>query len=90
MIRRLLLILLAALVFAAPARADDIAVAGRSVVRVVAWAVDGLVLLLPVALWSAWFTPGHRRVGDWAAGTYVVRHRARARAPSSRGTTMSG
>src|SRR3954470_20803621 len=35
MIRRFLLTLLAALVFAAPARADDIAVAGRSVVRVV-------------------------------------------------------
>jgi V8-like Glu-specific endopeptidase len=35
MIRRLLLILMAALAFAAPARADDIAAAGRSVVRVV-------------------------------------------------------
>jgi uncharacterized RDD family membrane protein YckC len=53
----------------------------RSLVRVVAWIVDGLVLLLPVALWSAWFTPGHRRVGDWAAGTYVVRHRGPARVP---------
>jgi len=35
MIRRLLLLLLTALAFSAPARADDIAVAGRSVVRVV-------------------------------------------------------
>src|SRR3954465_639909 len=35
MIRRLLLLLVAAMAFAAPARADDIAVAGRSVVRVV-------------------------------------------------------
>src|SRR3954465_10252269 len=35
MIRRLLLMLLTALAFASPARADDIAVAGRSVVRVV-------------------------------------------------------
>ena len=35
MIRRLLLMLLTFLAFAAPARADDIAVAGRSVVRVV-------------------------------------------------------
>ena len=35
MIRHLLLILLAAFAFAAPARADDIGVAGRSVVRVV-------------------------------------------------------
>jgi S1-C subfamily serine protease len=35
MIRRLLLLLVTMLAFAAPARADDIAVAGRSVVRVV-------------------------------------------------------
>jgi V8-like Glu-specific endopeptidase len=35
MIRRLLLMLMTLLAFAAPARADDIAVAGRSVVRVV-------------------------------------------------------
>jgi uncharacterized RDD family membrane protein YckC len=49
----------------------------RSLVRVAAWLVDGLALLVPVALWSAWFTPGHRRVGDWLAGTYVVRGRNR-------------
>jgi uncharacterized RDD family membrane protein YckC len=61
----------------------------RSLVRVAAWLVDGLVLLVPVALWSAWFTPGHRRVGDWLAGTYVVRGRGRpgvaraTRSPSS-------
>jgi uncharacterized RDD family membrane protein YckC len=46
----------------------------RSIVRAAAWVVDGFTLLLPVALWSAWFTPGHRRVGDWVAGTFVVRH----------------
>jgi uncharacterized RDD family membrane protein YckC len=49
----------------------------RSLVRLVAWLVDGLALLVPVALWSAWLTPGHRRVGDWVAGTYVVRSRRR-------------
>lgn len=49
----------------------------RSFVRLVAWVVDGLVLVLPVALWSAWLSPGHRRVGDWVAGTYVVRSRSR-------------
>jgi uncharacterized RDD family membrane protein YckC len=49
----------------------------RSLVRVAAWIVDGLVLLVPVALWSAWLTPGHRRIGDWLAGTYVVRQRTR-------------
>jgi uncharacterized RDD family membrane protein YckC len=49
----------------------------RSLVRVAAWVVDGLALLVPVALWSAWFSPGHRRVGDWLAGTRVVRQRTR-------------
>ena len=48
----------------------------RSTVRLLCWAVDGLVLLLPVALWSVVFSPGHRRVGDFAAGTFVVRRRA--------------
>ncbi len=47
----------------------------RSFVRLVAWAIDGITLLVPIALWSAWFTPGHRRVGDWVAGTFVVRGR---------------
>jgi uncharacterized RDD family membrane protein YckC len=45
----------------------------RSLVRAVAWIVDGIALVLPIALWSAWLTPGHRRVGDWLAGTFVVR-----------------
>ena len=58
----------------------------RSLVRAVAWVVDGIALLLPIALWSAWFTPGHRRVGDWLAGTFVVRRTA---APV-RETTQSG
>jgi uncharacterized RDD family membrane protein YckC len=49
----------------------------RSFARVVAWVVDLIPLLVPVALWSAWLTPGHRRVGDWVAGTYVVRSRVR-------------
>ena len=44
----------------------------RSFVRLVAWVVDGLALLVPVALWSAWLTPGHRRVGDWVAGEGVL------------------
>jgi uncharacterized RDD family membrane protein YckC len=51
----------------------------RSTVRVIAWAVDGLVLLLPVALWAVIATPGHRRVGDFAAGTFVVRRGAMGR-----------
>jgi uncharacterized RDD family membrane protein YckC len=47
---------------------------GRSAIRAVAWVIDGISLLVPVALWAAWFTPGHRRVGDLLAGTFVVRH----------------
>ena len=63
----------------------------RSAVRVLAWLVDGLVLLLPVALWSAWISPGHRRVGDWIAGTFVVRQRLRPpKATPVRNTTVSG
>ena len=58
----------------------------RSVVRAVAWLVDGIALLVPIALWSAWFTPGHRRVGDWLAGTFVVRRPAH----SGQETTESG
>jgi uncharacterized RDD family membrane protein YckC len=56
----------------------------RSFVRVVAWVVDGLTLLVPIALWSAWLSPGHRRVGDWVAGTYVVRSRVRPTKPDPR------
>lgn len=60
----------------------------RSALRVVAWVIDGLVLLVPVALWAAWFTPGHRRVGDWVAGTFVVR--SRTRPPRRMASTESG
>jgi uncharacterized RDD family membrane protein YckC len=63
-------------------RADGTTPGGlRSLIRVAAWAIDGFVLLVPVALWSAWFTPGHRRVGDWLAGTYVIRSRSRPPRP---------
>lgn len=56
----------------------------RSSVRALAWIVDGIALLVPIALWSAWFTPGHRRVGDWVAGTFVVRRQRDS------ATTLSG
>jgi uncharacterized RDD family membrane protein YckC len=51
----------------------------RSLIRVVAWVVDGIFLIVPVALWAAIITPGHRRVGDLAAGTFVVRRHAKGR-----------
>jgi uncharacterized RDD family membrane protein YckC len=44
----------------------------RSLIRIAAWLIDGLTLLLPVGLWLAIFSRGHRRVGDYLAGTYVV------------------
>ena len=50
--------------------------AARSTVRLLCWGIDGLALILPLALWTAVFSPGHRRIGDFAAGTFVVRHRA--------------
>ncbi len=45
----------------------------RNLVRSVCWGVDAFLLLLPVALWLAVITPGHRRLGDWVADTRVVR-----------------
>ena len=54
----------------------------RSLARAAAWLVDGLALLLPVGLWLIIFTPGHRRVGDYVAGTYVVRRADTGRAVS--------
>ena len=48
----------------------------RSFLRVAAWAIDGLAIGLPVGLWLVILTKGHRRVGDFIAGTYVVRSTA--------------
>jgi len=51
----------------------------RSIVRSLAWVVDGIALLVPIALWLAVLTPGHRRCGDFLAGTFVVTSTARGR-----------
>ncbi|HEX8804473.1 MAG TPA: RDD family protein [Acidimicrobiales bacterium] len=48
----------------------------RALVRTMAWAVDGLPYVVPlVALSRASTSAGHRRIGDVAAGTFVVRAR---------------
>ena len=47
----------------------------RGAVRTAALAVDLIVLVLPIGLWLALFTPGHRRLGDFLAGTHGVRRR---------------
>jgi uncharacterized RDD family membrane protein YckC len=52
----------------------------RSTIRIAAWLIDGLSLLLPIGLWLAIFTPGHRRVGDYLARTYVVEQSAAGQA----------
>lgn len=46
---------------------------GRSALRFALWLVDGLPCCIPlVAPIAGYSTKGHRRVGDMAAGTYVV------------------
>jgi uncharacterized RDD family membrane protein YckC len=51
----------------------------RGLLRSVCWGVDGLMLLLPTAVWLAILSPRHRRLGDYAARTYVVRREAAGR-----------
>ncbi len=48
----------------------------RAFIRTVALGIDLIVLVLPIGLWLALFTPGHRRIGDFLAGTWVVRRDA--------------
>ena len=54
---------------------------GRNVLRQLMWIVDDFPYLVPglVGFITALATPGHRRVGDMAAGTYVVRKDAAGR-----------
>ncbi len=57
-------------------RQDDghLAGIGRCAARTVMWVVDAFPYVIPlVALITSSVTKGHRRVGDMAAGTFVVR-----------------
>ena len=56
----------------------------RGLVRGAAWIVDAITLVIPIALWGALLSPGHRRVGDFLAGTFVVRTRAVPGSPPRR------
>ncbi len=59
---------------------------GKSLGRTVLWAVDGAPWIVPiVGPIVALTTTGHRRVGDMAAGTYVV-----ARADAGRPVVVAG
>jgi uncharacterized RDD family membrane protein YckC len=69
--------------------AGDDAAFWREGLRTLALGIDGLVLLLPIGLWLVWFTPGHRRLGDFLAGTWVVRSDAVGRPPPRRGRRRS-
>ena len=45
---------------------------GRAVLRTLLWIVDMILIVLPLGFILATFTRGHRRVGDFASGTFVV------------------
>jgi uncharacterized RDD family membrane protein YckC len=48
---------------------------GRNAIRWIVFIVDAFILFLP-GLIAALTSKGHRRIGDMAAGTFVVDHRA--------------
>jgi len=48
---------------------------GKALVRTLLLIIDTISLILPLGLWVAMFSRGHRRIGDMAAGTYVVKAR---------------
>jgi uncharacterized RDD family membrane protein YckC len=56
----------------------------RGALRTAALVVDVFTLLLPIGLWLVLFTPGHRRIGDFLARTWVVRASAVGMPPPRR------
>ncbi len=48
---------------------------GRAFVRTLLWVIDIIQIVLPIGFILATFTKGHRRVGDFAGGTFVVDRR---------------
>jgi uncharacterized RDD family membrane protein YckC len=47
----------------------------RAFVRTLLLPIDLINLILPLGLWVAMFSRGHRRIGDMVGGTYVVKAR---------------
>lgn len=45
---------------------------GRAIVRTLLWVIDLITIVLPIGFILSTFTRGHRRVGDFASGTFVV------------------
>ena len=52
---------------------------GRSFLRTLLWVIDLITIVLPIGFILATFTKGHRRVGDFASGTFVVDRKFAAR-----------
>lgn len=50
---------------------------GKQLLRGVVWIIDSITLILPIAAWSILATKRNQRLGDLAAGTFVVRSAAR-------------
>ncbi|MCB1016241.1 MAG: RDD family protein [Acidimicrobiales bacterium] len=57
---------------------------GRALVRTLLWVVDLIMIVLPLGFILATFTRGHRRVGDFAGGTFVVDRRFAAHLAAGR------
>lgn len=60
---------------------------GRSLLRTILWVIDLILIVLPLGFILATFTKGHRRVGDMAAGTFVVDRRFAGRLSRKRADT---
>ncbi len=56
---------------------------GRALVRTLLWVIDLIEIVLPIGFILATFTKGHRRVGDFAGGTFVVDRKFAARLGAS-------
>jgi len=57
---------------------------GRALLRTSLWVVDLIPIVLPLGFILATFAKGHRRVGDMAAGTFVVDRRFAAKLAAGR------
>jgi len=53
----------------------------KALIRLAAWAVDGLPCLGALGLLMIWFTPGHQRIGDLVTRTSVISTRPEPTAP---------
>jgi uncharacterized RDD family membrane protein YckC len=57
---------------------------GRALLRTILWLIDIIMIVLPIGFILATFTKGHRRVGDFGGGTFVVKKEFAARLAGGR------